>query len=142
MHKIKDIVKQEIDDIVAKPLSVKAVEVLGELIDIYKDIEYIDYMHCKESHMKWEEMHSDEYGVAHDDAMDKIKNSIVAYKKAKEDFNKKNDAITKNAMINALQELMDSYNYAIHGTWDGTDTNEERALIKEYTSKRFSGSLT
>lgn len=62
-------------------------------------------MHCKESHMKWEEMHSDEYGVAHDDAMD-------------------------------------SYNYEIHGTWDGTDTNAERALIKEYTSKRFSGSLT
>lgn len=142
MYKIKETIKKEIDAIVDRPMTVSGVELLGQLIDIYKDAEYIEYMHCKESHMKWEEMHSENYDDTHDDAMDKISDSIVAYKKAKDHFAKKKDASTKKDMINALQEVMDSYNYAIHGTWDGTDTEEERALIKEYTTKRFSGSLT
>lgn len=142
MHKTKEIVKAEINEIVARPLTVSAVGVLGELIDIYKDIEYIEYMHCKEAHMEWEEHESERTDHENaeslsDEAIKKISDSLVAYKKAKGEYSKRSDAVTKRNMINTLQEVMDSYNYAIHGTWDRTDTEEERAIIKDYVSKRF-----
>lgn len=48
MYKLKSTIKSEIDDMLEKPLTVAMVHTLGELVDIYKDVEYIEYMHCKE----------------------------------------------------------------------------------------------
>lgn len=129
MYKLKNTVKAEIDDMLEKPLTVSRVHTLGELIDIYKDVEYIEYMHCKEAALA-------DKGVSND-ALKHISDSIVTYSDAKATWLKNRDTVSKSAMLNALQAVMEGYRSAMHEMLEHTDTEEEKAVIKDAVLKRF-----
>ena len=139
MDKLKHIVKAEIDDITNRSLSPALVGVLGQLVDIYKDIEYIEYMYCKEQHMRIEESHM--YNDAGDGVsaseMRYVEDSLNAYKNSKKNYLMHRDAASKNKMLHDLQAVMDSYGVAIKDVWNGSDSEEERVLIKDAVTKRF-----
>lgn len=139
MDKLKHIVKAEIDDITNHSLSPALVGVLGQLVDIYKDIEYIEYMHCKEQHMRIEEsrMNNDVGDGVSDSEMRYVKDSLNAYKNSKKNYLMHRDVASKNKMLHDLQAVMDSYGVAIKDVWNGSDSEEEKALIKEAVTKRF-----
>lgn len=139
MDKLKHIVKAEIDDITNHSLSPALVGVLGELVDIYKDIEYIEYMHCKEQHMRIEESHMNNDtgdGVSASE-MRYVEDSLNAYKNSKKNYLMHRDVASKNKMLHDLQAVMDSYGVAIKDVWNGSDSDEERVLIKDAVTKRF-----
>lgn len=139
MDKLKHIVKAEIDDITNHSLSPALVDVLGELVDIYKDIEYIEYMHCKEQHMRIEESHMNNDagdGVSASE-MRYVEDSLNAYKNSKKNYLMHRDVASKNKMLHDLQAVMDSYGVAIKDVWNGSDSDEERVLIKDAVTKRF-----
>lgn len=139
MDKLKHIVKAEIDDITNHNLSPALVGVLGQLVDIYKDIEYVEYMHCKEQHMCIEESHMNNDtgdGVSASE-MRYVEDSLNAYKNSKKNYLTHRDAASKNKMLHDLQAVMDSYGVAIKDVWNGSDSEEERVLIKDAVTKRF-----
>ena len=139
MDKLKHIVKAEIDDITNHSLSPALVGVLGQLVDIYKDIEYVEYLHCKEQHMRIEESHM--YNDAGDGVsaseMRYVEDSLNAYKNSKKNYLTHRDAASKNKMLHDLQAVMDSYGVAIKDVWNGSDSEEERVLIRDSVTKRF-----
>lgn len=140
MDKLKHIVKAEIDDITNHSLSPALVGVLGELVDIYKDIEYIEYMHCKEQHMRIEEsrMYDKDSGDGVSASeMRYVEDSLNAYKNSKKNYLMHRDVASKNKMLHDLQAVMDSYGVAIKDVWNGSDSDEERVLIKDAVTKRF-----
>lgn len=139
MDKLKHIVKAEIDDIANRSLSPALVGVLGQLVDIYKDIEYVEYLHCKEQHMRIEESHMNNDtgdGVSASE-MRYVEDSLNAYKNSKKNYLMHRDVASKNKMLHDLQAVMDSYSVAIKDVWNGSDSDEERVLIKDAVTKRF-----
>ena len=139
MDKLKHIVKAEIDDITNHSLSPALVGVLGQLVDIYKDIEYVEYLHCKEQHMRIEESHmyNDVGDGVSASEMRYVEDSLNAYKNSKKNYLTHRDAASKNKMLHDLQAVMDSYGVAIKDVWNGSDSEEERVLIKDAVTKRF-----
>jgi hypothetical protein len=139
MDKLKHIVKVEIDDITNHSLSPALVGVLGQLVDIYKDIEYVEYMHCKEQHMRIEESHmyNDVGDGVSASEMRYVEDSLNAYKNSKKNYLTHRDAASKNKMLHDLQAVMDSYGVAIKDVWNGSDSEEERVLIRDSVTKRF-----
>lgn len=129
MYKLKSTIKSEIDYMLEKPLTVARVHTLGELVDIYKDVEYIEYMHCKEAALA--------NGGVSNDALKQISDSIVTYSDAKATWLKNRDTVSKSAMLNALQAVMEGYRNAMHEMLEHTSTDEEKAVIKDAVLKRF-----
>lgn len=126
MHEVKERVHSEIKEILESELTPKSVTILGELVDIVKDIKYMDYLDCKMKRYSMEmggESGYDTKGFVKD---------LHDYEMKRADFLKSKDATRKTAMQNSLSAMIEKYGNTLKEMWDLFSLEEEKEIVRKY----------
>ena len=126
MHEVKERVHSEIKELLESELTPKGVTILGELVDIVKDIKYMDYLDCKMKRYSMEMGCESGY-----DTKDFVKD-LHDYEVKRADFLKSKDATRKAAMQNCLTAMIEKYCNILKEMWDLFSLEEEKEIIRKY----------
>lgn len=136
MHKLKEVVKTEIDDIVKSGITSGNIEILGELVDIYKDVENIEYWECKEKYYKAKEEMDANIASRATSVQDLVSSSMDSYMTSKRAYERSKDATDKKRMLTDLKMLLENYGVALKDLWLNSSSDDERAIIKDISGKQ------
>lgn len=127
MHKIKEILYEEVHDMEKHELSPKGVQLLGEMIDILKNLKYMEYLDCKiECYMKEGTRDS-----GHD--IKSFLREYHSYETKRSDYIKTKDASKKVAMQNCLSDMFVKYGDFIKEVVDLFTLEEEKEIVRKYS---------
>lgn len=127
MHKIKEMLCDEVHEIEKHELSPNRVHLLGEMIDILKDLKYMEYLDCKmERYMKEGTVDS-----SHD--IKSFLREYHTYETKKSDYIKTKDASKKFAMQNCLSDLFIKHGDLIKDMVDLFTLEEEKEVVRKYS---------
>lgn len=119
-------VHSEIKELLESELTPKSVTILGELVDIVKDIKYMDYLDCKMKRYSMEMGGESGY-----DTKSFVKD-LHDYEVRRADFLKSKDATRKAAMQNCLSAMIEKYGNTLKEMWDLFSLEEEKEIIRKY----------
>lgn len=125
MHEIMERVHTEIKEVLGTELNPRSVEVLGELVDIVKDIKYIEYLECKMARYSKED--TSKTGTSMIDFM----NDFRDYELKRTDYIKTKDATRKAAMQTSLSAMISKYRDTLKEMWDLFTLEEEKEIIRK-----------
>lgn len=125
MHELKNRVHTEIKEVLDHELTPKSVEVLGELVDIVKDIKYMEYLDCKIAHYAKEGTNRTENPM-HDFIKD-----FRDYEIKRADYMKTKDASRKVAMQSSLSDMIHKHGDMLKDLWDLFGMDEEKEIIRK-----------
>lgn len=126
MHEVKERVHSEIKELLESELTPKSVTILGELVDIVKDIKYMDYLDCK---MK---RYSMEMGGESGFDTKVFVKDLHDYEVKRADFLRSKDATRKAAMQNCLTAMIEKYGNTLKEMWDLFSLEEEKEVVRKY----------
>lgn len=124
MYEIMERVHTEIKEVLGTELNPRSVEVLGELVDIVKDIKYIEYLECKMARYNKEGTYKT--GTSMIDFM----NDFRDYELKRTDYIKTKDATKKEAMQSSLSAMISKYRDTLKEMWDLFTLEEEKEIIR------------
>ena len=154
-EKLNDKLIKEIEEISNKELNEKNLDLLGQLVDIKKDLENIEYWNCKKEVMKMryndlEENYSDGYGNygrrgvpgtgrrrryrgqdEGEEMLEEIRESYSAYSDSMGAYNMGNYGAGKDGM-KALEDTMELFTEFTQKMIQEADSPEEKQIVKKY----------
>lgn len=127
MHKIKEMLYEEVHEIENHELSTKSVQILGEMIDILKDLKYMEYLDCKM------ERYTKEGTAATSHDIKSLLREYHDYETKKLDYIRTKDASKKLAMQNCLSDLFIKYGDILKEMIDLFTLDEEKEVVRKYS---------
>lgn len=127
MHEVKERVYKEIHEILESELTPKGVTILGELVDIVKDIKYMDYLECKMEHYAHEDKGESGYDIK------SFMRDYHDYELKRADYLKTRDTTRKAAMQKSLSDMIEKHGNVPKDMWDLFCLEEEKEIIRHHS---------
>lgn len=129
-------VKKEIATIIDRGIAAGNIEILYNLVDIYKDLENVRYWHCKEEYYANKAALDIAMESHYDGVKDMVSSSMSDYMSSKRVYEQSKDVNDKKKMLSDLKSLMENYGIALKDLWLNSSSDDERAIIKDLSNKQ------
>lgn len=129
LDRVREAVEKPIDLILKSGVSSNNLDYLYKLIDVYKDVENIEYWNAKEEHMRYKD-----YQRRPEDSIDTMFMNYRAYSENKEMNDRSVSSINKDSMM-CLENMLISVVDFIKMLKTEASTQEEIDLIHKYIRK-------
>lgn len=129
LDRVREAVEKPMDLILKSGVSSNNLDYLYKLIDVYKDVENIEYWNAKEEHMRYKD-----YQRRPEDSIDTMFMNYRAYSENKEMNDRSVSSINKDSMM-CLENMLISVVDFIKMLKTEASTQEEIDLIHKYIRK-------
>lgn len=129
LDRVREAVEKPMDLILKSGVSSNNLDYLYKLIDVYKDVENIEYWNAKEEHMRYKD-----YQRRPEDSIDTMFRNYRAYSENKEMNDRSVSSINKDSMM-CLENMLISVVDFIKMLKTEASTQEEIDLIHKYIRK-------
>lgn len=129
LDRVRNAIEKPIDLILKSGVSSNNLDYLYKLIDVYKDVENIEYWNAKEEHMRYKD-----YQRRPEDNIDTMFMNYRAYSENKEMNDRSVSSINKDSMM-CLENMLISVVDFIKMLKTEASTQEEIDLIHKYIRK-------
>lgn len=129
LDRVRNAIEKPIDLILKSGVSSNNLDYLYKLIDVYKDVENIEYWNAKEEHMRYKD-----YQRRPEDSIDTMFMNYRAYSENKEMNDRSVSSINKDSMM-CLENMLISVVDFIKMLKTEASTQEEIDLIHKYIRK-------
>lgn len=129
LDRVREAIEKPIDLILKSGVSSNNLDYLYKLIDVYKDVENIEYWNAKEEHMRYKD-----YQRRPEDSIDTMFMNYRAYSENKEMNDRSVSSINKDSMM-CLENMLISVVDFIKMLKTEASTQEEIDLIHKYIRK-------
>lgn len=129
LDRVREAVEKPMDLILKSGVSSNNLDYLYKLIDVYKDVENIEYWNAKEEHMRYKD-----YQRLPEDRIDEIFTNYRAYSENKEHSERSISSVNKDSMM-CLENMLVSVVDFVKMLKNEASTQEELDLIHKYIRK-------
>lgn len=129
LDRVREAVEKPIDLILKSGVSSNNLDYLYKLIDVYKDVENIEYWNAKEEHMRYKD-----YQRRPEDSIDTMFRNYGAYSENKEMSDRSASSINKDGMM-CLENMLIGVVDFVKMLKTEASTQEEIDLIHKYIRK-------
>lgn len=129
LDRVREAVEKPMDLILKSGVSSNNLDYLYKLIDVYKDVENIEYWNAKEEHMRYKD-----YQRRPEDSIDTMFMNYRAYSENKEMNDRSVSSINKDSMM-CLENMLISVVDFIKMLKNEASSQEEIDLIHKYIRK-------
>lgn len=150
MDELLNKIEQEIKNFETLDLNKDNIELLGELVDIRKDLKEVDKMRTYNDYDEYGENYNEggqynarrrrrdsrgRYMNRTDEMMDRMSYGYEEYRDGMEEYNRRGNYRAKGKGIESLEFMLESFVNFFEDLQENTQTKEEADLIKKYAKK-------
>lgn len=135
MHKLMENIKTELHSIGEKGFTASNLDTAGKLVDMYKDLKYVEYMGDKEGlyGMEESEMRSAKVERKADARFDRNINELYdRYLWCKKEYARDGSAVHKDKVVESLEKLMSEICDLMFDISKDADFKAERDVVTKY----------
>lgn len=135
MHKLLERIENELHEFGEKGISKDNVAIIGELVDMYKDLKYVEHMHKKEDLYDGEgsEMKAENMERRADSRFDRNINELYdKYLWCKKEYARDGSEVHKGKVVESLEKLMSEVCDLLFDIYRDCDFKAERDVLEKY----------